>query len=852
MSLTAGSRLGPYEIIEPIAAGGMGEVYRARDIRLRRDVALKVLPPAFDGDPSRRARFEHESRILAALNHRNVVGIYDVGSDEGTLYFASELVAGEPLKGKLTVLKAVDAARQMASGLAAAHAAGIIHRDLKPANILLTHDGIVKILDFGLAKIRERAAGITESAETMTLDTQPGIIMGSLGYMSPEQVRGAEVDHRSDLFNVGIILHELLTGRRAFSGDSSVSVMHSILKDEPAELPATVPPELRRIVSHCLAKDPAARFQSARDLEFALGIFCQVEHAAESREPLRRPQSRARLARWAAPVVLLLAGIMAGRWWWRAPDALSWTGMGLGGPEFSWSPALSPDGHTLAMVALVDGCGQPVVMTPETGNYAILSHDKTHGYALQVAWSPDGSTLYVARLAGGPSGIFSIPVLGGEQRLVLAGGVAPRTVKDGSLLVTRLNAERRFQVFRFWPESGRLEALPFLSGAPAGSDRSVAVPFPDGKEALIFGMPTAHPADPPHLYIANLVTGASRQLPPELESGADIVGVEVTKDNGALLLSRRRGSLFEVVTAPRSAARPARVLFTSTIPLRVIVAASDGSIYADQQERSAEIVRFSPAGGPVEIVARVSEIAGNDLTVLPDGRAVTTAVMAGRVHIIAVEKNKNPVELLATSEEVGPPIAADSNEIAFAMGPPRWNTIGVASIATGRITRRIPTSQEKLEGLAFAPNGETLYFAAGGFIWSLDRAGKIRRIAAGESVAAASRSVAVRSRDTATNRLTRIPLDGGAAKEIRHDDPLPDMTLSPNALRADGRLLSPVAPVDSWNFPPAIAGEAGKLERIAIDYQGDIHSMAWAPDGKVVALTQVFHSRIWKFGPLWH
>ena len=205
MPLSPGDKLGPYEIMAPIGAGGMGEVYRARDTRLGRDVALKILPPDMARDPSRRQRFELEARAVAALNHPNIVALYDVG--EG--YIVSELVDGEPLSGvKLGLRKAIDAAVQIAAGLAAAHAAGITHRDLKPANILLTRDGRVKILDFGLAKMADPNSAAAGTTETMTARTEPWAVMSTVGYMSPEQVRGTPADHRSDIFSFGLVLYE--------------------------------------------------------------------------------------------------------------------------------------------------------------------------------------------------------------------------------------------------------------------------------------------------------------------------------------------------------------------------------------------------------------------------------------------------------------------------------------------------------------------------------------------------------------------------------------------------------------------------------------------------------------------
>src|ERR1051326_6797731 len=268
MPISPGIRLGPYEILAPIGAGGMGEVYRARDTRLNRDVAVKILPAEVSDDPGRRQRFELEARAVAGLNHPNIVAIYEVGEN----YIVSEFIDGESLRGaKFGLRKTIDIAVQIASGLAAAHDAGIIHRDLKPGNILLTHDGRAKILDFGLAKVTAPRISAT-SDETLTVRTEPGIVMGTVGYMSPEQIRGLELDARSDIFSLGAILYEMLTGGRAFQGPSSVDIMSAILKEdvEISESDARFPPSLARIVRRCLEKSPNERFESARDLAFAL------------------------------------------------------------------------------------------------------------------------------------------------------------------------------------------------------------------------------------------------------------------------------------------------------------------------------------------------------------------------------------------------------------------------------------------------------------------------------------------------------------------------------------------------------------------------------------------------------
>jgi len=274
--LRVGARLGAYEIIAPLGAGGMGEVFRARDTKLGREVALKVLPVAFASDPERLARFEREARAVAALSHPNILALFDFGSHEGTAYAVTELLEGETLRerlagGALPVRKATEYAAQVARGLAAAHDKGIVHRDLKPENLFVTADGHVKILDFGLA----RQDGATHDASdtrspTLARPTDAGAVMGTVGYMSPEQVRGQVADARSDLFSLGCVVHEMLTGQRAFLRETAAETMTAILREEARPLPEACPPALARVVDRCLEKTPGERFQSARDLAFAL------------------------------------------------------------------------------------------------------------------------------------------------------------------------------------------------------------------------------------------------------------------------------------------------------------------------------------------------------------------------------------------------------------------------------------------------------------------------------------------------------------------------------------------------------------------------------------------------------
>jgi len=360
MSLSSGTRLGPYEIVAPAGAGGMGEVYRARDTRLNREVAIKVLPAAFSRDPERLRRFQQEAQAVAALNHPNILAIHDFGEHEGSPYIVTEFLEGETLRarlsaGALPVRKATELAQQVAVGLAAAHDKGIVHRDLKPENIFVTRDGRVKILDFGLAKLT--AETVTPDAATLVSRTEPGVVMGTVGYMSPEQVKGQTADYRTDIFSFGTILYEMLTGKRAFRGDTSVETMSAILKEDPPELTETgrnIPPALDRIVRHCLEKNPEERFQSARDVAFNLASLSEASGSGVVR-PLKASRRGVGL-KLVAGALLLTLGIAAGMLLRGSRQGSNVAfhrvtyRIGTVGDAF-----FTPDGHTIVYDAAWDG-----------------------------------------------------------------------------------------------------------------------------------------------------------------------------------------------------------------------------------------------------------------------------------------------------------------------------------------------------------------------------------------------------------------------------------------------------------------------------------------------------------------
>ena len=367
MAISGGTLLGRYEIRAKIGEGGMGEVYRARDPKLGREVAIKVLPAAFSADKERLSRFEQEAQAAGALNHPNILTVYDVDTHDGSPFVVSELLEGETLRERLrgatlTSRKAIDYGLQVAQGLAAAHDKGIIHRDLKPDNIFITTNGRVKILDFGLAKLIQPKGEIDTEAQTMRANTDPGTVLGTVGYMSPEQVRGKPVDHRTDIFSFGAVLYEMLSGRRAFRGDSAVETLHAILKDDPPEIAETnrqIAPPLERIVRRCLEKNPPERFQSASDLAFALEALSSPSVITAKTETLIAPViawPKRRL--WpiltgATLVIGAAIGLFGGKKAWEKPV-----------PSFRqityrngtvWSARFAPDGQTIIYSAGWEG-----------------------------------------------------------------------------------------------------------------------------------------------------------------------------------------------------------------------------------------------------------------------------------------------------------------------------------------------------------------------------------------------------------------------------------------------------------------------------------------------------------------
>jgi len=436
MSLTSGTRLGPYEIANLIGAGGMGEVYRAHDTRLGRDVAIKVLPGAFAQDADRLARFEREAKSIAALSHQNILAIHDTGTHDGHVFVVTELLEGETLRarieqGPMPVRKATDIAMQIARGLAAAHDKGIVHRDLKPENVFLREDGQVKILDFGLARSTVTSSGATE---TVAAITDPGTVMGTVGYMAPEQMRGQPVDARTDLFALGTVLYEMLSGQRAFKGHTAADTMIAIVKEDPPELTMLRPdisPALQRIVRHCLEKNPVERFQSARDVAFALESSTdsgatsvqQTISGGTAAVPAARPRYPLGLIIGAAIVVIAIGFAWSSGMFTSAgnddtsPPIVIGTASQLTTDDgLEINPTISPDGKMLAYAA-GQATHMRIFIRPIGGGRTIPLSDDQEAFEYQPRWSPDSTQiLYLTR-----EGAFVASAMGGTSRKIISG-----------------------------------------------------------------------------------------------------------------------------------------------------------------------------------------------------------------------------------------------------------------------------------------------------------------------------------------------------------------------------------------------------------------------------------------------
>ena len=450
MSLSSGSKLGPYEILSPLGAGGMGEVYRARDPRLGRDVAIKVLPPDRMADEERRKRFIREARAASSLNHPNIVTVHEVDSVNGIDFIVMEYVTGQTLgqaipRQGMRLDQLLRVAIPIADALTRAHAAGIVHRDLKPANVMVNAEGTVKVLDFGLAKLVTSRGGPesetdVDEGERGTL-SRPGAVAGTIGYMSPEQAAGGEVDSRSDVFSFGALLYEMATGRRAFAGGSTAEVLAALMKEQPkppSEVVPDLPRELDRVIQRCLRKEPGRRFQHTLDLKLELE---QIKEETDTGRAAVALPARSKRWLWLVAGLVGLLAIATGAWLLLRPlpppqRVVQVTSM----RGFEVFPALSPDGEHVAFVWNGEKGDNLDVYIKTIGSPEVLRLTTDPGIDGQPSWSPDGRQIAFVhrRLPDFTATIHLVSPLGGSDRKVsdfLTAGGRPSWSPDGRWLV---------------------------------------------------------------------------------------------------------------------------------------------------------------------------------------------------------------------------------------------------------------------------------------------------------------------------------------------------------------------------------------------------------------------------------
>jgi eukaryotic-like serine/threonine-protein kinase len=491
MTIAAGTRLGPYELTELLGAGGMGEVFKARDTRLDRTVAVKILPRDFANDPAARDRFEREARTASALNHPNILSVFDVGRDIGAEFLVTELVEGTTLRarlndGALPPREVVHLGAQIADGLAAAHAAGLIHRDLKPENVMVTRDGRVKILDFGLAKPLHDS---TLAEQTRADISHGGLLVGTVGYISPEQVRGAPGDARSDLFSLGVVLYEMASGQRAFARPTGIETLNAVLKEDVPELPTAIPNGLRQIIGHCVEKEPARRFQTAQDVAFALRSLASTTAVVA---PVPSASLSSTLL-WASGAAIAAALIVSTGFLMLSdsstialidnirltPVAVEATGEA--------HPAISPDGKSIAYVRDADDGVELVVKSDGSHAPAVLLRRPTSAArpVTRLFWSPSGDRIYYL----GRTGLHSVSALGGDARDEIDDVAAAHVAPDGktfALIVGQDTSEGRQTRFVVGPLDRLLPYEPAPPTSPCGP--SVVRFSPDGRRILFWDM----------------------------------------------------------------------------------------------------------------------------------------------------------------------------------------------------------------------------------------------------------------------------------------------------------------------------------------------------------------------------
>ncbi len=911
VTLAQGTQLAGYEILALLGTGGMGEVYHARDRRLGREVAVKVLKRQFADNPEQLSRFEREAQALAALNHPNIAAIYGIeevtsppnpplrSGDGGTVAFpplrsgegaagsspplrfgeggggerlrflVMEFVPGETLADSWSrrrpgAEEVLAVARQVAEAVEAAHEKGIIHRDLKPANVKITPEGKVKVLDFGLAKTVRLDAVASPDESTKTYEnTRQGVLMGTPAYMSPEQARGKPLDKRTDVWSFGCLLYEGLAGRRAFAGETFADMLAAIVEREPdwQALPADLPERIRHLVRRCLHKEPQRRLRDLGDAR--IEIDEALSTPAVDERPVRAQAGKAvlrQVLRWGLVLLAVAIVFAAGIIWQKQhhPPGVAWTGdLLLGGSTRAFMPRVSPDGEWLAFLVLVDGQSQVAVMRLNTGEWRVLTTNRSIGLVDNLCWSRDGTRIYFDRWFDSPQGVYRVPVVSGEERQVLDGAENPHALPDGSLIVGRINADRNYQIHRLRPDSDELKPIGPPIYHPTHANWPVRA-FPDGKEAVFYGKPlTEGAADVAGVYVLDLETGKVRQLAPELEFDPEDQTLAIDASGEKVLTAVPEHDLYRIVAIPRSGNGPVTTLLRVTEGVSGLDVGPDGSIYLDQHDRPQEFLRFRPEKSIPERLATAFRTRAMSPLLLPgsEGRLLLPSTSSGRDRLLTAMPGKDARPFADTGMQTGPPaVRVGDDKVAFLAGEGPQRRIALASLPEGRILKRLEQAPgQNIDTLAASPDGKILYYVQVGQVYAVPTAdGPPQKIHPGDSVAVDPNNSELIVQMTGKDgvKLYRLQAAGGKGEEIpvRSALRLAPSPLAPDAVGQDGRILVAVTTRDSWFYSVAILDpKTGNLEPIALDYHGDLRQPAWGPDGLILATGLPFKTDVWRF-----
>jgi len=869
MAIQPGTSLGPYEIVASIGAGGMGEVWKARDPRIGRDVAIKVLPAEFLRDRDRLERFEKEARAAGGLNHPNLVTIYDIGEAEGAPYIVMELLEGETLMERMaithdsqssvrvSVRRATDWASQMASGLAAAHDAGIVHRDLKPANVFLTRDGRIKILDFGLAKIEMGDAGPDEA--TLAKQTDPGVVLGTAAYMSPEQVRGGRVDQRSDIFSLGLILYEVLTGRRAFARDTRAELMTAILKEDVPSIESIaphVPLSLVRIVDHCIEKNPEQRFQTARDLAFNLESITTSTGAAPIKAGIWR-SSFGFGGLVLAVVVGAVLGFLVGRF--SGPKAsrevakpvtsaaltatwpLTFSGRDQG-------PAISPDGSLVAFQSNRGGTSRIWLKQVGGGGELVL----TPGPDYAPRFSPDGSTILFTRDEGDNRfSVYRVPILGGESRKLVDGAGYADWSRDGT----------RIAFIRQTTEAGRVTSSVWIANSDGSGEKKLTTAegrvlvaprwSPDSKRLLVSDNAFGNYANPP--FVIDVDSEQSKVI--DAVGKSTIFSTTAWVDDDRILVAAvpigtnfvsGAGSVVDLVDVGSGAVTP---LFRTQAPIVTLDLDRKNRVVFDQVPLRQNLREVDVSTGREGRWLTRGQAIDRQPAFSPDGsRVVFSSNMTGNLDLSVASLDDGSIRRLTddAADDFDPAFTADGKSILWSSKRETGHYEIWTANADGSGARRISNDGFDAENPTATPDGAWIvydsYAPEKSGVWKVRSDGSsAERIATGSTilpeVSPDGRWVSYVDGDGA---LAVVSIDGGTPQKVAPipAQTLPSINLGRSRWTHDGKGIIYLDHDDSGGtglfvqrFEPGVDTYASR-KRLVGSKESVPESFAMSPDGR--------------------